>query len=144
MELGSLRVLYFCVLFVLKFGNVTTVRNPLEALFFLQQKFGNFCFISVNLTKTFYFLGKFYQISNITKLKRKGNKKRTLIRKFSECWMMRSPKFHPDNVEKEDKGIEQQETKDWKSKIFTHSFILSKKWKKRAKQNKTFGALKVF
>ncbi len=58
--------------------------------------------------------------------------------------MMRSPKFHPDNVEKEDKGIEQQETKDWKSKIFTHSFILSKKWKKRAKQNKTFGALKVF
>jgi hypothetical protein len=28
--------------------------------------------------------------------------------------MMRSPKFHPDNVEKEDEGIEQQETKDWK------------------------------
>jgi hypothetical protein len=29
--------------------------------------------------------------------------------------MMRSPKFHPDNVEKEDKGIERQETEDWKS-----------------------------
>jgi len=29
--------------------------------------------------------------------------------------MMRSPNFHPDNVEKEDEGIEQQETKDCKS-----------------------------
>jgi hypothetical protein len=58
-------------------------------------------------------LGKFYQISNITNLKKKA-KKKTLIRRFSECWMMRIPKFHPDNVEKEDEGIEQQETKDWK------------------------------
>jgi len=47
-------------------------------------------------------------------VKRKG-KKKPLIRRFSECWMMRSPKFHPDNVEKEDKGIERQETEDWKS-----------------------------
>jgi hypothetical protein len=67
-------------------------------------------------------VGKIYQISNITNFKRKG-KKKTLNRRFSECWMMRSPKFHPGNVEKEDEGIEQQETKDWKSIYIKYAIL---------------------
>jgi hypothetical protein len=50
-------------------------------------------------------------------------KKKTLIRRFSECWMMRSPKLHPGNAEKEDEGVEQQETKDWKSIYIKHGFL---------------------